>query len=381
MIGRAFTEAEHRARVERAREALAEAGLGTCVTFAPEHLYYYSGYDAHTQFSIQALVFGQEGEPTIVLRDVDRANAEDSCWVADQRFYHHGQHDPADLIRAALAERAGPRERIGLCLNSYALPGSFALHLIKALGLADPVDATALIERVRIVKSEAEMDYIRRAAAIAERGLHRLRTALAPGMSEIELTGSIEAAMREAGSEYPAMPSWLSSGTRTRGSHRTPTARRIARGEPVKCEFPGVVRRYHAVTMQTLWCGEPSAEACRTYDAVLASLRAGSRAIADGVPVAKAEEAAFGPLSAAGFATSTQMRFGYGVSAAYPPTWLEGLDITRESADVFRRNMTFVLHSYATSPDGFGIMAGGAYALTEKGLETLSGGDVELMTV
>jgi Xaa-Pro dipeptidase len=379
MNGRAFTEAEHRERLKRAQRALAEAGLGACVTFAPEHLYYYSGYDAHTQFSIQALIFGREGEPTIVLRDVDRANAEDSCWVRDLRFYHHGQHDPADLVRAAIAERAGGR--VGLCLNSYALPGAFALHLIKTLGLADPVDATALIERVRYVKSETEMDYIRRAAAIAERGLARLRASLAPGMSEIELVGLIEAEMRAAGSEYPAMPSWLSSGTRTRGSHRTPTARKIARGEPIKCEFAGVVRRYHAVTMQTLWCGEPSADSRRTYDAVLASLRAGSRAIADGVPVATAEEAAFGPLSAAGFATATHMRFGYGVSAAYPPTWLEGLDITRESNDVFRRNMAFVLHSYATSPDGFGIMVGGAYALTEKGLETLSGGDVELMTI
>ncbi|MFO0995261.1 MAG: Xaa-Pro peptidase family protein [Alphaproteobacteria bacterium] len=377
-MARAFTEPEHRARLDRARAAIAEAGLDAAVTFAPEHLYYYAGYDAHTQFSIQALIIGTEGEPAIILRDVDRANAEESCWLGDQRFYHHGQHDPADLIAAALAERTGPRGRVGLCLNSYALPGAFALHLAKRLGRADALDVTALLERVRYVKSEAEMAHIRAAAAIAERGLARLRASLAPGMSEITLAGLIESAMREAGSEYPAMPCWLSSGPRTRGSHRTPTTRTIGPGEPVKCEFAGVVRRYHAVTMQTLWCGEPSAEARRTYDAALASLRAGCRAIAIGVPVTRAEEAAFGPLRQAGFATAAHMRFGYGVSAAYPPTWLEGLDITRESPEVFQRNMAFVLHSYATSADGVGIMVGGAYALTDKGLETLSGGDVEL---
>ena len=225
------------------------------------------------------------------------------------------------------------------------------------------------------------MGYIRRAAGFADAGLAALRDALAPGLTEIQLAGRLEAAVREAGSEYSAMPTWLATGPRSKGSHRTPTDRRIASGEALKTEFSGVCRRYHAVTMQTMWLGEPSAGARASYEGALAGLRAGAAEIAAGVPVGVAEAAAFEAMAVAGIDVSRQARFGYGVSIAYPPSWLEGLDITRESNAVFAPGMSFVLHTYATSPEGEGILIGGAYALTEAGLETLSGGDLELCVV
>src|SRR5438552_3656274 len=98
-------------------------------------------------------------------------------------------------------------------------------------------------------------------------------------MDEIRLAGAIEGAMREAGGEYPAMPTWLSTGLRPRGSYRTPTRRRIAPSEPLETEFAGVHRRYHAVTMQTLWLAKPDRASRHAYNAALQSLRAGSGAV------------------------------------------------------------------------------------------------------
>jgi Xaa-Pro dipeptidase len=381
-FGPAFTEAEHRARLVQARQAISKAGLVACICTSPEHLYYLAGYDAHTHFSIQAFVFGTEDEePTLVIRDVDRSCAEETSWVRDVRSYHHMQQDPADLIEQALRARALSQSPIGVCLNSYALPGAFALHLVRRLEPAKITDASGMIERLRYVKSPQELAYIREAANYAEAGLHRAREAARPGLSEIELTGMIELAMREAGSEYCAMPSWVSSGPRTRGGHRTPTNRVIERGEPVKMEFGGVHKRYHAVTMQTLWVGQASSAARASYAATLASLRAGSAAVAGGAPVAAAEGAAFARLREAGFDIATHARFGYGVSAAYPPTWLEGLDITREASEVFAKGMSFVLHSSVATPEGHGILIGGAYILGDRGLEVWSGGDLELLVV
>lgn len=375
----AFSESEHRERFARARRALRDAGLAACVCFAPEHIYYFAGYDAHTQFSLQALVFGPDDEePTFVFRDVDRANADETSWVRDLSLYHHGQHDPADLIVAAVRKRAAPQARVGVCLNSYALPGAFALRLVKALAPSEISDATLLVERQRYVKSPQEIAYIREAASYAERGLRRLREVARPGLTEIQLAGEIEAAMREAGSEYSAMPTWLSCGRRTHGSHKTPTSRVIERGDAIKTEFAGVCRRYHAVTMQTLWIGSVNDADRRIYDTSLAALRAGAQAIAIGAPVARAEQAAFGTLRDGGLSVASHARFGYGVSAAYPPSWLEGLDITGESGDTFAAHMAFVLHTTVYAKEGLGVLIGGAYITTERGLELLSGGDLEL---
>src|SRR5579872_2089123 len=126
----AFPEVEHRERLARARDALAAAGLEACICTAPEHLYYFAGYDGHTQFSLQALIIAAAGEPILVLRDVDRTNAEESVWVDDIRLYHHGDGDPVALIAEAARERAGTGGRIGICLDNYALPGGAALRLV-----------------------------------------------------------------------------------------------------------------------------------------------------------------------------------------------------------------------------------------------------------
>ena len=374
----AFPEAEHRERLARARFAMAQAGLDAVVCVAPEHLYYLAGFDGHTQFSLQAFVFGARPEPTMIFRDVDILNARESSWVADMRVYHHGTDDPVALIADAAREHAGPQGRIGICYDSYALPGAAALRLVAALG-ERTTDASKLVEHLRYRKSPRELDYIRRAGAIAEAGLGGLRAAMAEGMSEIELAGAVEAAMRVAGTEYSAMPTWMSTGLRTRGSHRTPTARTLRHGEPVKTEFAGVHRRYHAVTMQTLWLGEPSPAARAAYDAARDALRAGCEKVRVGIKVAEAEDAAFAVFKQRGFDVGLHARFGYGVSAAYPPSWLEGFDIARESGEAFQADTSFVLHTLMPSSDGYGILVGGAYVLTGKGLECLSGGDLELV--
>ena len=237
------------------------------------------------------------------------------------------------------------------------------------------------MEGLRLIKSPAEIALIREAGRFAEAGLEAARTTIRPGMTEIQAAGAIEKAMRELGSEYPAMPVWLAGGPRARGAHKTPKDRTIEPGERIKMEFAGVKARYHAVTMQTLWVGgEPAPGGRRAYVAAAASLKAGGDAIAIVVPVADAEAAAFAVLEAAGFAVSTHSRFGYGVGIAYPPTWLEALDITRESDARFESGMSFVLHASVLDPEEhLGLLIGGAYLLTaDKGLECLSGGPLDL---
>ena len=74
------------------------------------------------------------------------------------------------------------------------------------------------------------------------------------------------------------------------------------------------------------------------------------------------------------------MRFGYGIGIAYPPIWLEPLQITRGIEQVLEPGMVFVLHAYIQLPDEeLGIIQGGTYALTATGLQMLAGGgDVAL---
>ncbi len=372
----AFPIDEYRARMDRVRAAAAGAGLSGCISVAPEHLYYLGGYDAHTHFSQQALVFAADGgDPTLVIRDVDVPPDSGDLWFGDVRPYRYGADDPVRLI-AAVAREKGLSGRVGLDLESHALPGGFALALIEALAPAEMVDATDLVGRLRLIKSAREMAYMREAARYAEAGRDAFLEAAAAGMTENALTGIAEAAMRAAGAGYPAMPTWLDSGPRTKGGHNNPTNRVLQRGEIVRIETAGVAGRYHVLAIQMLAIGDPGARIREAYEAASTALLAGAAECVAGAPVSRAEVATVAVLAEAGLDSHPIMRFGYGIGAAYPPSWLEPLHITRESDQVLAAGMTFCLHvSFSIPEAGFGIRVGGTYALTEAGLEPLAGHD------
>ena len=77
------------------------------------------------------------------------------------------------------------------------------------------------------------------------------------------------------------------------------------------------------------------------------------------------------------------MRFGYGIGIAYPPIWLETLQISRGFDRVLAPGMAFVLHSCIEIPEEeIGIIQGGTYLLGGSELEMLAGaGDVDLVCV
>src|SRR5260370_27866018 len=86
----AFTENEHRHRLALAREMLGRNGIDCCVSVAPEHLYYFAGYDSWVSVnSPQALIFMVDGgEPTLIARDVVPALWRETTCGPEVRTYH-----------------------------------------------------------------------------------------------------------------------------------------------------------------------------------------------------------------------------------------------------------------------------------------------------
>ncbi len=380
-----FDQAELDARLMRTRRALADAGFAACVLSAPENIYYVSGYDSWVSVnSPQALIFTTgDDRPTLLLRDVDIDLARETSRVSDVRTYDLVREDYAERVREIAAEKGVTQGRVGIECASYALPMALGDALRVALDPLDLVDATGLLGDLRHIKSPAEIAYLEQAAVYAEAGLAAMTASVRPGVSEIALAAEIEGAMRRAGSDYWAIPTELSSGTRTAGGHATPRARPIESGDLIHAEFAGVAGRYHATAIQTLACGEPSAEARELYDIGIASLRAGIDTVRPGVAVGDVEEASLAPLRAHGLEHAAMMRFGYGIGIAYPPVWLETLQIARGFDYTLEPGMAFVLHSCLELPDEhLGVIQGGTWLLEDTGLRMLAGtGPCELLVL
>jgi Xaa-Pro aminopeptidase len=272
---------------------------------------------------------------------------------------------------------------VGIELGCNMLSHPMAQAIAKAIAPAKLVDANAILGAPRVVKSPAEMQYMRRAAGYANAGLEAARKFAKPGVTEIALTAEIEGAMRRAGSDYWAITTELASGPRTPGGHGAARARKIGSGDLVHAEFAGVEQRYHAVTLHSFALGDPGKRTRELYELCRVSLEEGERACRIGAPVAAVEEASLKPLRAAGLEDKFLMRFGYGIGIAYPPIWLETLQISRGIDQRMAPGMAFVLHACVTLEDQqLGAIQGGTWYLGENGLEMLIGpGDVPLETI
>lgn len=373
----------YHSRIRRAREVLKREGLDGLISIAPEHHFYFSGFDSWTGVnSPQVLIFTRdEDEPTLLLRDVDLPLALESTWLKDIRTYQLHSESFTDIVCGILQEKGWDKGRIGMEKQSYAVPWSLGIQLEEALRPVEIIDVTEAIGKLRLFKSSQELALIQCAGRYANLGLAAMNQSCRAGQTEIELAASIESALRNAGSDYWAIPLELTSGDRSAGCHGTPRNREIEPGDLIHAEFAGVCDRYHATAMQTICCERVHSDDRELYQRALESLRAGIAVIRTGVSVADVEAASLEPLVKHNLEQAAMMRFGYGIGIAYPPIWLETLQISQDFETRLESGMAFVLHACLELPEQHrGVIIGGTFALKDSGLQMLAGsGDTELL--
>lgn len=381
----AFSELEHRSRLDSARRVMQDAALDACVCTSPELLFYFTGYDAHTHHAIgsQALVLTvDKGDPILILRDGDVPQADETVVVGEIRSFRLGASDLSELIADALSKRGVLEKRIGLDLSGPTMNGSLYQSIRSAIRGGEIQDCWRVLGKLRTVLSEVEISYLREATEFANAGIDAFYAEARVGISEIELAAEIEYAMRLAGSDYPAVPTWMASGERAYCQHAVASPRKLQPGDLVHAEFAGVARRYQSVTMGSLVLGEPSTRMHEMAEGGKAAFDAGLQAACVGGRIGDMETAYRDTLTSLGLGDCCPMRFGTGLSAAYPPVWENQITIQFECDERFETGMAFYIHaSMQSMEDRTGMLLGGSFLMTPKGPERLDKAPIELIVI
>src|SRR5919106_2965352 len=163
-----FEMAEFSRRQGRALEAMAAQGLDALLMFKQESMYWLCGYDSFGYCFFQCLVLRADGETVLTTRAPDLRQAQHTSILDDIRIWVDREgSDPAKELRSLLAEQGLAGRRIGIEYDSHGLTAANGRRLNAALdGFAGLADASGLIDRLRLVKSEAELAYIRSAARL-----------------------------------------------------------------------------------------------------------------------------------------------------------------------------------------------------------------------
>lgn len=371
-----FDRAEYASRLRRTRAAMRAAGLDALLVFHQEHMFYLAGYDQIGYWVYQVLIVPAADEPmTAVVRKVDELLVRGGGVVEDVRVWlDDATRDPAQQTADILAERGLLRgRRLGLERKSHALLPYYYDLLREALRGAELVDASDLITELRLVKSAAEIEYMRRAGEVMDAGVRAAWETLRPGVRECEVHAAVTAAMYRAGGEHPSVAPPMGSGPRTlTQTHGAATTREVRAGDPFLLEVGGCVRRYHAVCMRTASMGPPAAPVRSLHEAIRAATDAGLAAIKPGVPTADVARVVHDGLARHGHSRRGQ-HVGYGIGLGYPPTWIDSLRIKETDPHVLREGMTFLFHAGLLAPEGDVYVAlGDPVLVTATGYERLT---------
>jgi len=215
-----------------------------------------------------------------------------------------------DVIAAAVA--ASGTARLGLEAESvtWAAQRAYDETWFPSVRL---VATTGLVEGLRLVKDQGEIDRIAAASAIADAALAKVRPRLADRPTEIEFGLELDAAMRQLGADDVSFETIVAAGPNGALPHHRPDRRTIVEGDLVVLDFGALLDGYHSDMTRTVMVGEPSPTQARMYEVVAESQAAGVAAVAAGVEAKAVDDACRQVIDDAGWADAFLHSTGHGV--------------------------------------------------------------------
>ena len=346
-----FSQAEYDRRIARTRAAMAKAGLEAIFVTDPSNQAWLTGYDGWSFYVHQGVILTMEREPRWWGRHMDSLGALRTCWIAPDSIHGYAdsyvqstvRHPMQDLARI-LREIGLEQARVGVEMENYYYSAKAHAVLGAELPKATLVDATALVNWQRLVKSDEEIVFIRKAAAISEKIVRTAIELSRPGLRKNELVAEITRAgligVGEDWGDYPAIVPLTPSGMDATAAHLTWNGAPMKAGEATFFELSGCYRRYHAPLCRTVYLGQPPAEMRRAEEAQIEGIEAGLAAARAGNQTRDIANAFMDVLKKYGI--HREGRMGYPVGLSYPPDWGERTaSIRTEDETVLEPGMVF----------------------------------------
>lgn len=348
-----FTEDELAERRRRAGERMAERGLDAVLLFKQESMFYLTGYDTGGYSLFQCMVLLPDGATVLITRSADREQARHTSVVPDVRIWvDRGGANPAMDVRAVLEEKGLRGKRVGVEMHAWCLTAQRWVMVESALReFCRLEDATDLVQGLRLIKSPAELDYVREAGRLADAALAALHEAIEPGVDEGHLYAVMLNAILEGGGDPPASRLIIGSGEGALLVRYFTGREKVGANDQVQLEFGAAYRHYHACIMRTVLTGKAGERHKAMHAAGIEALAACQEVARPGATYGDIYEAHAKVIDAHGLKDCRLNAAGYSLSANYPPSWMEEPMIYPGNTTVIEPGMVIFMHMILVDGD------------------------------
>ncbi|MGE0718019.1 MAG: M24 family metallopeptidase [Alphaproteobacteria bacterium] len=321
-----FERAEFHDRIARTRTRLAEEKLDAVVLFAQESLYWLTGFDTSGFVFFQCMVVTADDRPVVLLtRRPDLEQARRTSIIEDIRLWYDAEGaDPSRELQAILGELGLEGKRVGVETTTHGLTGfNWERVRVRFDGWCRLVPGTDVVRYLRLVKSPAEIAYVRRAAELADDSLLAMLAVAKPGAFEGAIAAAGVAAVLAGGGDMPPSGPVLGSGDRALLVRSSTGYTDLRDQDQLTMEFAGSYRHYCSCLMRTIAIGRGDERHRRMFDVTRDAIAAMTAAARPGNILGQIDDAHRRVYDEAGYGEKRMSACGYSLGATFRPSWMD----------------------------------------------------------
>ena len=209
-----FSKEEFSNRKRNVLKSMKEQNLNALLMFKQESMYWLTGYDTFGFVFFQSLILRDDGEIILLTRAPDLRQAQNTSNIKDIRIWvDKDSSNPTEDLKIILNELSLNGKTIGIEYEAYGLTGRNTIKLNKSLeGYCEIKDKSELVSNLRVIKSDEEISYVKKAAELADRALVEVWKNAKVVVSEGNIVEEMQRVIFEGGGDYPANEFIIGSG-------------------------------------------------------------------------------------------------------------------------------------------------------------------------
>ena len=385
-----FSKAEYDRRLAETKKRMADAGFDLIVCQDSANMGWLTGFDGWSFYTPQVVLVHLDEEPIWFGRAQDAKAAHITTDIPanniigySEKLIHHATGHPYDELADLIKERGWASARIGVELDAHYYTARAHAHLVEGVPDAKVSDSEQLVNWARLVKSDAELVYMREAGAICTAAMNRAIEKVTPGVAQYEVIAEVYSAqilgVKGAYGDYTGLCPLIQVGEGTSTPHLTWSDKPIPRETLVMLEMAGARHHYHAPLTRTLYLGSPPSEVTALTHTIIEGVDAALDMARPGVTCEAVEAVWQKVLNRAGYHKDS--RVGYSVGLNYPPDWGERTASLRPGDQTeLQSGMCFHFQS-GVWLETLGAAVSESFVVTERGGERLCDVRSELIVI
>ena len=383
-MGLHFSAEEFKNRKDKVIKLLKQEKLDALLMFRQESMYWLTGYDTFGYVFFQTLVLDQKGNIVLLTRAPDLRQAQNTSNINDIRIWvDKNESNPTEDLKIILDELNLKGKNIGVEYEAYGLTGRNALRLNKSLeNYCSIKDTSELVTKLRVIKSNEEINYVKKAANLADQALSEVWKHAKAGVSESKILAEMNKVIFEGGGDYPANEFIIGSGKNALLCRYQAEKQILNSRDQLTIEWAGTYRHYHSAMFRTIPIGKADPKHYKMHEACIETLSNCESKLKPGNKIGEVFDIHAKTFDDLGYKNSRMNACGYSLGATFSPNWMDWPMLYTGNPYVIKPGNIFFMHMILMdSENNLAMNLGETYLVTESGNERLGNQKLDLVVI